>query len=150
MNRSWAVLLIACSAVCLAQAPQATSGATVHNDGTKGIKISIHVTSVRYEEEPDFCGDGTCSATKTMVEGYADDMQTDSRVMFVLNCDEMVALGPNPKVALSCGSIHANNDYDAWVSDNVISFWPREKYTPPPLRGTFRIVSEKEVSKPSK
>ena len=150
MNRFSAFLVLICSTVCLAQSPQTMSGSVDHNGGTKSTKIVFHVTSVRYEEEPDFCGDGTCSATKTMVEGYADGMHMDSRVMFVLNCDEMVALGPNPKVAVSCGSIHANNDYDAWVSDNAISFWPREKYASPPLRGIFRIVSEKEISKPDK
>jgi hypothetical protein len=69
--------------------------------------------------------------------------------MFVLNCDEMLALKPTPKIAVSCGSIHANNEYDAWVyndSVNSISFWPLDKYTPPPLQGVFHIVSEKEVS----
>ena len=150
MNRLTALLVLACSVVCIAQGQQTMSGSVDHNGGTKSTKIVFHVTSVRYEEEPDFCGDGTCSATKTTVEGYSDGLQTDSRVMFVLNCDEVVALGPNPKVAVSCGSIHADNDYDAWVFNSSISFWPREKYTPPPLRGSFKIVSEKEVSKPSK
>jgi hypothetical protein len=150
VNRFSAFLVLVCSTVCLAQTPQAKSGSTVHNGGTKGTQIVFHVTSVRYEEEPNFCGDGTCSATKTTVEGYSDGMQTDSRVIFVLNCDETVALKPTPKVAVSCGSIHADNDYDAWVFNSSISFWPREKYTPPPLRGSFKIVSEKEVSKPSK
>jgi hypothetical protein len=151
MNRFSAFLVLVCSTVCLAQTPQAKSGSTVHNDGTKGIQITFHVTSVHYEADPpDFCGTVECSATKTTVEGYADGMQTDSRVMFVLTCDELVALKPTPKVGLSCGSIHADNDYDAWVFNSSISFWPREKYTPPPLRGSFKIVSEKEVSKPSK
>ncbi len=150
MNRYWAVLLLACSAVCLAQAPQTTSSATEDNDGTKETHITFHVTAVRYEEEPDFCGDGTCSATKFTVEGYADRMEADVRVMFVLYCDEMVALKPAPKVAVSCGSVHANHDYDARVNGNLVSFWPEGKYTSPPLRGLYRIVSEKEVSKPSK
>jgi hypothetical protein len=137
------VLVLVYSTVCLAQVPQIK---------TKGIQITFHVTSVRYEADtPDFCGTvDECSATKTTVEGYADGMQTGSRVMFVLTCDSLVALKPTPKVAVSCGSVHADNDYDAWVLDNSISFWPREKYTPPPLRGSFGIVSEKEVSKPSK
>jgi hypothetical protein len=150
VNRFAAFLVFVCSTACLAQTPQAKSGSTLHNGGTKGTQIVFHVTSVRYEEEPDFCGDGTCSATKTTVEGYSDGMQTGSRVIFVLNCDEIVALKPPPNVAVSCGSVHANNDYDAWVFNSSISFWPREKYTPPPLRGSFRIVSEKEVNKPSR
>jgi hypothetical protein len=151
MNRFLAFWAIVSSTACIAQAPRATSGPTVRNNGTKGIQISFHVTSVRYEADPpDFCGTVECSATKITVEGYADGMQPDSRVMFVLTCDKLVSLKPAPKVAVSCGSVHANNDYDAWVFDNSISFWPREKYTPPPLRGSFKIVSEKEVSKPSK
>jgi hypothetical protein len=145
-----ALLLLVCSVACIALARQTTRGVTKHNDGTKTTKIVFHVTSVRYEEEPDFCGDGTCSATKTTVEGYADSMQMNIRVMFVLNCDEMLAFKPTPKITVSCGSVHANNDYDVWVYDNAISFWPPEKYTLPPFHGTFRIASEKEVSMPNK
>jgi len=152
VNRFWAVLLIACSAVCLAQAPQITRGATVHNDGTKGIQITFHVTSVRYEEDSAYCDTGECSATKFTIEGYADDMHTGSRVAYLLTCDEFVAYKPTPQTTVSCGSVHANNDYDARVFGDSISFWPEEKkkYTPPPLRGLYLIVSEKEVSKPSK
>jgi hypothetical protein len=150
MNGISAILLLACSAVCLAQAPQITRGATVHNDGTKGIQITFHVTSVRYEEDSADCDTGECSATKFTIEGYADDMHTGSRVAYLLTCDEVVAYKPTPHIAVSCGSVHANNDYDARVFGDSISFWPEEKYTPPPLRGLYHIVSEKEVSKPSK
>jgi hypothetical protein len=150
MNRVSAFLLLACSVVCLAQAPQRTMGATVYSDGTKGTKITFHVTSVRHEDDPAFCDTGECSATNLTVEGYTDGMQADTRVVFVLTCDELVAYKPTPHITASCGSVHANNDYDAWMFGSSIAFWPPEKYTPPPLRVHFYIVSEKEVSKPSK
>lgn len=149
MSRFSAVLVLACSAVCLGQVPQITRGATVHSDGTKGIQITFHVTSVRYEDDPASCS-GECSAIKSTVEGYTDGMRTDSRAVFVLTCDKVVAFKPTPHITLSCGSVHANNDYDASLFGDSISFWPQEKYTPPPLREAYRIVSEKEVSKPSK
>jgi hypothetical protein len=137
--------MLICSAACVAQVPQPMGGLTKHNGGTNPTKIVFHATSVHYEDEPDFCGDGTCSATKTTVEGYTDCMQMDTRVMFVLNCEEALAFKPTPHITISCSHIHANNDYDARLFGDSISFWSAEKYTPPPYKATFRIVSEKEV-----
>jgi hypothetical protein len=149
VNRFSACLLLVCSAGCFAQAPQITKGATVHNDGTKRIPINFHVKSVRYEEDSAFCAPGDCSATKFTIEGYSDGIHTGSRVAYLLTCDQLVANKPTPHIALSCGNIHANYDYDAKLNGDLICFWPEEKYSPPPFRGCYQIVSEKEVSKQS-
>lgn len=150
MNRIAGCLLFVCSAVCFAQAPQISRATTVHNDATKHIPITFHVTSVRSGEDSAFCDTGECSATKFTIEGYSDSVLTGNRVRYELTCDELVAYKPTPHIAVSCASVHANNDYDAKLFDNSISFWPEEKYTPPPFHGLYQIVSEKEVSKPSK
>jgi hypothetical protein len=150
MNRISAFLLLCCCAIGFAQAQQIKSGATVHNDGAKGIHVTFHVTSVRYEEDSTVCDTGECSATKFTIEGYANGAPSGSRIAYVLTCDEFVVYKPTPHITLSCGSVHANNDYDARVFGDSISFWPEDKYTPPPLRGLYNIVSEQEVSKPGK
>ncbi|MGA7830601.1 MAG: hypothetical protein WCA21_06555 [Terracidiphilus sp.] len=150
MNRFLAFLVLVCSTVCLAQAPQVKKGATVHDDGTKGIQITFHVTSVRREEDSAFCDTGECGATKFTIEGYSDGMNSNSRVEYVLTCDELLAFKPTTHIAISCGSVHADSDYNASVFGSSISFWPREKYAPQPFRGAYKIISEKEVSKPNK
>jgi hypothetical protein len=149
MNRISAFLLLVCSVVCLAQAPQRKTSAT--SDGKKGTKINFHVTSIVRDEE----GDGTfdaakCFVTKFTIQGYADGAYTGSRVAYVLTCHEFLAYKPTAHVAMSCGSVHANDDYDARRVGNSISFWPEEKYTPPPFRGVYNIESEQEISEPSK
>jgi hypothetical protein len=118
-------------------------------DVTKPLEITLHVTSVSQEEgDSSFCdNDPDCQATIFTVEGYADGADKASRTEYVLKCAETLVGKPTPHVAMSCGSIHANNDYRGRVFDNSISFWPAEKYTPPPLRSTFAIVSEKEIRK---
>src|ERR1039458_3799254 len=98
MNRISAFLLLACSVVCLAQAPQRKMGATVDSDGTKGTKITFHVTSVRYEEDSTVCDTGECSATKFTIEGYADGAHTGSRIAYVLTCDEYLAYKPTAHI----------------------------------------------------
>ena len=150
MNRFSAFLVLVCSTVCLAQAPQVKKGATVHDDGTKGIQITFHVTSVRREEDSAFCDTGECSATKFTIEGYADDMYRGSRVAYVLTCDEIMAVKPTPHFTAICSKVHAHIDYDAWVFGNSIGFWPEGKHHPPPGLMLYDIESEKEVSKPSK
>jgi hypothetical protein len=119
-------------------------------NGTKPLEITLHVTSVSQEEDmiDHFCGtDPDCQATVFMVEGYADGADTASRTEYVLKCVQILARKPSPHVLASCGSIHANNDYHGRVFDNSISFWPAVKYTPPPFRGTYAILSEKEIRK---
>jgi hypothetical protein len=150
VNLFLAFLVLVCSTVCLAQTPQAKGDSTVHNDGTKGIKITFHVTSVRSEEDPTVCDTGECSATKFTVDGYTDGMQDDRRVVFVLTCDEFLAYKPTPHITMSCSRVHANNDYDAELFGSSISFWAPGKYTPRLPMVLFKIVSEKEVSKSSK
>src|SRR5665213_3559837 len=81
-------------------------------DGKMGARINFHVTSVRYEDDPSACPIAACSAKKFTVEGYADGA-TGIRIAYVLTCDELVAFKPTTHVAISCGSVHANNDYDA-------------------------------------
>lgn len=138
MNRLAVFLLLTAPIVSFAQAPQ------------KRIHITFHVTSVRYEEDSTVCDTDVCIATKFTIEGYADSAHTDNRIAYVLTCDEYLASKPTAHITISCGSVHANNDYDVTVFGSSISFWPEEKYTPPPMRETYRIVSEKEVSKPRK
>jgi len=115
---------------------------------TKLLEITLHVTSVSQEEDSTICAtDPDCQATVFTVEGYADGGGTASRTEYVLACAQILASKPTPHVAVSCGSIHANNDYHGRVLDNSISFWPAVKYAPPPLRGTYAILSEKEIRK---
>ena len=65
----------------------------------------------------------------------------------MLTCDEIWSAKPTPRVVVACGSVHANGDYDArFMGDGNLSFWPEGKYSPPPMRGLFTIVSEKETS----
>jgi len=117
-------------------------------DVTKPREITLHVTSVSQEEDSTSCGtDPDCQATIFTVEGYADGTNTGTRIEYVLACAQILARKPTPHVAVSCGSIHANNDYHGRVLDNSISFWPAVKYAPPPLRGTYAILSEKEIRK---
>jgi hypothetical protein len=117
-------------------------------DATKPLEITLHVTSVSQEEDSATCGiEPDCQATMFTVEGYADGAGTASRTEYVLACAQIFASKPTPHVAVSCGSIHANNDYHGRLFDNSISFWPAVKYTPPPLRGTYAILSEKEIRK---
>ena len=140
MLRSWiAGILVSLPLCSLAQ----------KTDGTKPIAISLHITSVHQEDDSTACGNiAACSATKFTVEGYADDANTSSRTVYVLTCDQLIAFKPTTRIAVSCGSVHANNDYEVRVFDASISFWPVGKYTPPPHRGLYSIVSEKEVRKP--
>jgi hypothetical protein len=119
-------------------------------DTTKPLEITLHVTSVGQEQDSSdhVCGSDTdCQATLFTVEGYADGADKASRTEYVLRCAEILARKPSPHVAISCGSIHANNDNHGRVFDSSISFWPVEKYTPPPLRGNYTILSEKAVRK---
>jgi hypothetical protein len=137
LQRSIAGILVLLPVCLLAQA-----------DVTKPLEITLHVISVSQEEDSTDCGaDPDCHATTFTVEGYADGADTASRTEYVLACAEIWAGKPTPHVALSCGSIHANNDYRGRVFDNAISFWPAVKYNPPPLRGTYAILSEKEVKR---
>lgn len=150
MNRLVVFLLLTVPIVSFAQAPQITGGATTHNDAKTVLHITFHVTSVRYEDESSDCDPSKCSAKKFTIEGYADGAHTGRRTAYVLTCDEYVVFKPTAHAAVTCGSVHADNDYDARVFGNSINFWPEEKYTPPPLRGLYNIVSETEVSKPNK
>jgi hypothetical protein len=110
---------------------------------SEALQITFHVTAVR--QEPDTCGYKDCQATAFTVEGYAES--ATSRTEYVLTCTELMALKPSPHVAIACGSIHADHDYQGKVFDNSISFWPAEKYTPPPHRGLWAIQSEKTASR---
>ena len=140
MLRSWIAGILASLPLCLLAQTA---------DGTKSIAITLHVTSVRQEDDSTACVNiADCYATKFTVEGYADDANSGTRTAYVLTCDQLIALRPRYRVGTSCGSIHANNNYSARVFDNSISFWPAGKYTPPPYRGLYAIVSEKEVRKP--
>jgi len=114
---------------------------------TKPLAITFHVTSVS-KGAPIDCGDTPdCVTTEITVEGYADVEKTSTRIGYVLKCDQVMATKEPPHLAISCGSIHANNDYRGRVFDNTISFWPLEKHTPPPYWGLYSIVSEKEISR---
>jgi hypothetical protein len=117
-------------------------------DGTKPLEITFHVTSVSQEGNSSACGaDPNCQATVFMVEGYADAAGAAGRTEYLLGCAQTWARKPTPHLAVSCGSIHANNEYHGRILDNSISFWPAVKYTPPPFRGTYAILSEKEIRK---
>ena len=114
---------------------------------TKPLEITLHVTSVS-KGAPVVCGDTPdCIVTETTVKGYADVEKTSIRIEYVLTCDQVMTTKEPPHLAISCGSIHANNDYHGRVFDNAISFWPVEKHTPPPQWGLYSIVSEKEISR---
>src|SRR5471030_704824 len=79
-------------------------------DVTKPLEITLHVTSVSQGEDSTACGtEPDCHATIFTVEGYADGADTARRTEYVLACSEIWALKPTPHVAVSCGSIHANN-----------------------------------------
>jgi hypothetical protein len=115
-------------------------------NGIKPLEITVHVTSVSQEDDPTACGtQPDCYATRFTVEGYAGRVDTSGRTEYVLACSQIWAGKPSMHVAVSCGSIHANNDYHGRVFDNSISFWPAVKYTPPPFRGTYAILSEREI-----
>ena len=64
----------------------------------------------------------------------------------MLSGDGYLASKPTLHVAVACSKLHANNDYVAKVFPDSISFWPEEKYTPPPMRAIYSIESEKEVN----
>lgn len=113
---------------------------------SKRVKMRFHVTSVRYEDDPDACPIPACYAKKSTVEGVAEG-SNGIRTAYVLRCDEMTAMEPKPHVTLSCGSVHANFDYEVILFSSGFSFWPDAKYTPPPLHGVYDIVSERELSK---
>jgi hypothetical protein len=117
-------------------------------DATKPLYVTLHVTSVSQVEDSSACGtDPDCYATIFTVEGYADAANAASRTEYILACSQILARKPTSHIAVSCGSIHANHDYHGRVFDNSISFWPAVRYTPPPLRGTYAILSEKEIRK---
>jgi hypothetical protein len=116
-----------------------------NNDSEKSFKIKLHVTSVTRADDPTGCDPNECTATRFTVEGYAANLRAGTRTAYVLTCDEYLAEKPTPHVTIACSKVHANYDYDARVIDDSISFWPEEKYTPPPMRGVYSIVSEKEV-----
>ena len=118
-------------------------------DVEKPLEITLHATSVRQEEDlsGQYCEAKDCQATTFTVEGYADAADKASRTEYVLTCSQVMALKPSPRVTVSCGSIHADNDYHGRVFDNTIGFWPAEKYTPPPYRGLWAIQSEKVTRK---
>ncbi len=119
------------------------SSAVFAQKTSEALRITVHVTAVR--QEPDTCGYKDCRATAFTVEGYAESAA--SRTEYVLTCTELMALKPSPHVATACGSIHADHDYQGKVFDNSISFWPAEKYTPPPYRGLWAIQSERTASR---
>jgi hypothetical protein len=118
-------------------------------DEKKALAITLHVTSVRQEEDlsGQYCEPKDCQATTFTVEGYADREDQSSRTEYVLACTQAMRLKPSPRVVVSCGSIHADNDYQGRMFDNSISFWPAGKYTPPPYRGLWAIQSEKVTSR---
>jgi len=118
------------------------------DDGTRGTIITFHVTSVRHEDDSTVCGSGECSATKFTIEGYANGAHTGTRIAYVLTCDEYVAYKPTPHISMACVRVHANTDYDVRLFADSISFWPEEKFTPPPDRVLYSIETEKEVRKP--
>ena len=87
---------------------------------TTSLTITFHVTSVRYEDDPSACEIGQCYAKKFTVEGYAD--RSSARTLYVLTCGEYTILKPRTQVTMTCGSVHANNDYTAKVFEKSMSF----------------------------
>src|ERR1700722_16492516 len=94
-------------------------------DPMKPLEITLHVTSVSQQPDSTACGDEPdCQATDFTVEGYADSADKVSRTEYVLGCVETWSGKPTLNVAVSCGSIHASNEYRGRVLGNTISFWP--------------------------
>lgn len=133
-------LLLLLPLYSLAQSPDVGS--------KKGVKIRFHVTSVSYAEDPDWCPIAQCYAKKYTVEGFVDS-STGTRTAYRLTCEEVQSMKPRPVVTISCGSVHANYDYDARLLASGINFWPDGTWTqPPPYHAVYDIVSEKEVTAP--
>jgi hypothetical protein len=143
-------VLILVFAVTLLVSIEHLSGQTQDDDGSKGRKITFHVTSVRHEDDATVCQTGECSATKFTVEGYADGSHTGSRIEYVLTCDEYLAYKPKPHISLICGRVHANNNYDAMLYPDSIYFLNAPKPADSAMEANYEIESDKEVSNPSK
>lgn len=121
------------------------------DDGPKGVKILFHVTSVSQRDDPDSCPAAQCSATKFTVEGYADVQHNRHPTQYVLKCSEILVSNPSPHYAVTCGRVHSNNDYDATLFADSIYFRDRKpKQDGAPPEALYIIVSEKEVSMPSR
>ena len=123
------------------------NGQNQDDDSSKPFRITFHVTSVRSDELSD-CDPAECVSKVFTVEGYAEGQDAGTRTVYVLTCDEYVRLKPTLHFAGICSKVHANNNYDARVFRDSISFWPEGKYTSPPMRVLYKIVSEKEVNEP--
>ncbi len=110
----------------------------------KGTPITFHVTAVRSEEEHDVgerC-QGDCSRTRITVEGYSNATE------YVLACVEVTAYKPSTHLVVSCGRVHANNDYIARRYADSIAFGEYKPQSPDePVASAYEIVSEQEVNK---
>lgn len=127
------------------------NGQSQDDDGTKGRRIIFHVTSVHRADDDSLCQSGECSATKFTVEGYANGTHPGFRIEYVLTCDEYMVHKPNPHITISCGRVHANNDYEATVFTDSIAFIDsKPKAEGSPAEVDYDIKSEKEVSKQGK
>ncbi len=116
------------------------------NEG-KGVVITFHVTSVVREDDTNTdCKPSECSSKKITVEGYVDKPQTSNRISYVLSCYEYLAFRPTAHISVACAELHANQQYDARLFNNVIGFWPDGSYQPPPVREFYNIISESEIT----
>jgi hypothetical protein len=117
-------------------------------------KIVFHVTSVRSEDATDWCQTGECSATRFTIEGYSDVKQDGHLTEYVLKCVEVTVIDPSPHKTFVCAHLHANNDYDALLVRESISFYPFGKPMPAgsldQALSLYSIASEKEMAKPKK
>jgi hypothetical protein len=126
-------------------------GQSQDDDGTQGTKIIFHVTSVRQEDAPNDCPTNGCEATRFTVEGYADVRHDSHSTEYVLRCTEILVDKPSPHFADTCGRVHAHNDYDATVFADTIYFADRKKKPEgAPPEALYKIMSEKEVNRPTK
>jgi hypothetical protein len=131
-------LLLAFPLCSLAQSPDVAS--------TKGTNIRFHVTSVSYADDPGWCPTANCYGKKFPVDGFVGSC-TGTRTAYRLTCDDVQTMKPRPVLKVSCGSVHANNDYDAKLFPAGINFWPIVTYSPPPTMPSATLcLSRKLVS----
>jgi len=122
------------------------TGAAQESNGTR---ILFHVTSVRQENAPNDCPAADCEATRFTVEGYAEVRHDGALIDLVLRCSEILVGKPSPHYAVTCGRVHAHNDYDATLYADTIYFadGPKKKPEGAPPEALYRIMSEKEADK---
>lgn len=111
-------------------------------------KMIFHVTAVRSEEPPDWCTTGECSATRFTVEGYSVVKGDLHSTEYVLECIEALRVHPSPSdFRAVCDRLHANNEYDALLWGDSISFGDAKPTPDGIARILYKIVSEKEVNR---